>query len=159
MITHGPVKIERWRLQDSAAAAYLRRDHILLHGTCITTIGGFDCEPYLTLPTSVLAEQLGAVLLSVLAAAQIAVPPELPAERRKIFAVAGVRSLKKLYDEARYCSIYATPQRITISPHTLERGAFVGLRDREVIVDSPTPPEDLGRALTEGFSRCIPKVA
>ena len=154
MITSGALKVERWRPEESAAAAYLRRNHILLHGSCITTIGQFACEPYLTLDTKASDQQIGTALLSVLAAALVASPPDLAAEREKIFAAAGVRSWKRFYAGTRHCFVSATPERITIGPSMLKRGAFVGLRDADIILDTPVSPEQLGGALRVGFSRC-----
>jgi len=45
MLTYGPVKVERWKPERSHASAYFRVDRIVLHGDCLTTIGGLACDP------------------------------------------------------------------------------------------------------------------
>jgi hypothetical protein len=156
MLTYGPVEIERWKPEQSAASAYLRRGQIIIHGDCITTIGQFACEPIAVIPATASDEQVGTALLEVLAAAKIATPPaDFQAERKKILAAAGVKSWARLNDGAVYCFVSETPEHIRIGPSTYERGAFLGLKAADIRLARPFAAVDVGRGLREGFSKCI----
>src|SRR4051794_37438725 len=111
------IQADRWKPEESAAAAYLRADRIILHGGCITTIGILSCEPYRVLAASIPDAELGVALLKVLASAKIAHPPtELKTEQQKLFASVGVRTWKQFNDSLVYCHIEMQPKWITILP-------------------------------------------
>ena len=93
MLTYGPVKVERWKPEQTHASAYLRAGRIILHGDCLTTIGGLACDRYLGMDASASDADVGASLLRVLADARLTpVPTDHKAEQQKILRTAGVRS-------------------------------------------------------------------
>lgn len=59
MLTYGAVNVERWKPEQTHASAYLRACRIILHGDCLTTIGGVACDPYLSMDASVLDAEVG----------------------------------------------------------------------------------------------------
>src|SRR5438105_3337734 len=97
MLTFGPVKVERWKPDETHASAYLRAGRVILHGDCVTTIGGFACDPYLSMDASASDAEIGSALLRVLKEARITpIPNDHKAEKKKILQTAGVRSWSKL---------------------------------------------------------------
>jgi len=154
MLTYGPVKVERWKPEQSHASAYFRADRIILHGDCLTTIGGFACDPYLSMHAGVSDAEVGAALLRVLADARVTpVPTDHKAEQQKILRAAGVRSWSKLSKRV-CCSVTQKPQEISILPTRREGGAFMHMPDLTVRVAADSTPEQVGRDLREGFQRC-----
>jgi len=144
MLTYGPVKVERWKPEQSDAGAYLRAGRIILHGSCLTTIGGLACDPYLSMDASASDGEVGTALLRVLADARVTpVPTDHKAEQQKILRTAGVRSWSKL-SEGISCSITQKAQEVSI----------MHLPDLTVRVAADSPPEQIGRALRDGFQRC-----
>ena len=156
MLTFGPVKVERWKPDESAACAYLRADKLILHGSCITTVGDLACEPCRVLPAGAEDAELGAALLDVLAAAKIAAPPPIDSkvEEQMIMAAAGVRSWKQFHKGAVNCCISMTPQQITILPTRNEGRAFFHVPEHAIRLLVGSTPEQFGKALREGFVRC-----
>ena len=154
MLTYGPVKVERWKPEQTHASAYLRAGRVILHGDCLTTIGGFACDPYLSMDASASDADVGASLLHVLADARVTpVPTDLKAEQQKILGTAGVRSWSKL-SEGVCCSVTQKPQEISILPTRRERGSFMHMPELTVRIAADSTPEQVGRALREGFQRC-----
>ena len=154
MLTYGPVKVERWKPEQSNASAYLRAGRIILHGSCLTTIGGLACDPYLSMDASVSDADVGASLLRVLAETRVTpVPTDHKAEQQKILRAAGVRSWSKL-SEGVCCSVTQKPQEISILPTRVEGRAFMHLPDLTVRIVADSTPDQVGRALREGFQRC-----
>ncbi|HWL51885.1 MAG TPA: contact-dependent growth inhibition system immunity protein [Chthoniobacteraceae bacterium] len=155
MLTYGPVKVERWKPEQTHASAYLLADRIILHGDCFTTIGGFACDPYLSMDASASDAELGTALLRILAEARLTpVPTDHKAEQKKILRTAGVRSWSKL-SEGVYCSITQTPDAISILPSNSKNRGFSHLPDLIARIAPDSTPEQVGRALREGFQRCI----
>ena len=164
MFTYGPVKIERWRPELAGASAFLRAQHVLLHGNCSTTIGQFMCEPYMLLPTTASDAELGDAVLRVLDAARQAAPPETPAEylaaeRKKLFHTARVRSWKQLYATSRHCSIMPGLDQLTIRPTRLERRGALIPTGHDIVVAQPAEPAQLGRAVHEAFALSTTRAA
>ncbi len=154
MLTYGPVKVERWKPEQTHASAYLRADRIILHGDCLTTIGGLACDPYLSMDRSVSDAEVGAALLRVLAEARLTpVPTDHKAEQQKILRTAGVRSWSKL-SEGVYRSVTQKPHEISILPSHSESRGFSHLPDLTIHIADDSTPEQVGRALREGFQRC-----
>jgi hypothetical protein len=154
MLTYGPVKVERWKPEQTHASAYLRAGRVILHGDCLTTIGGLACDPYLSMDASASDAEIGTTLLRVLAEARLTpVPTDHKAEQQKILRTAGVRSWSKL-SEGVCCSVTQKPQEISILPTRVERRAFMHMPDLTIRVAADSPPEQVGRALREGFQRC-----
>jgi lipoate-protein ligase A len=155
MSTNRQIQAERWKPDESAAAAYLRADKIIIHGSCVTTIGDLACEPCLAISAAVADTELGAALLQVLAAAKIAEPPrDLKIEGQKILATAGARSWKQFTDSGVYCYVGMTPQQIAILPTRKERQAFFHVPEQAIKLSVGSTPEECGKSLREGFSRC-----
>jgi hypothetical protein len=157
MSMYGPVsavKVERWKPEESGASAYLRCGRIILRGNCLTTIGGLACDPYLSMDAGASDAEVGAALLRVLAEARVTpVPTDHKAEQQKILRTAGVRSWKKL-GEGVCCSVTEKPHEISILPsHSNGRG-FAYLPDAIIRIAAGCAPEQVGRALREGFQRC-----
>jgi hypothetical protein len=154
MLTYGPVKVERWRPEQPHASAYLRADRIILHGDCLTTIGGLACDPYLSMDASASDADVGASLLRVLADALVTpVPTDHKAEQQKIPRTAGVRSWTKL-SEGVCCSVTRESQEISILPTRVQGRAFMHMPDLTIRIAAGSTPEQVGRALREGFQRC-----
>jgi hypothetical protein len=154
MLTYGPVKVERWKPEQTHASAYLRAGRVILHGDCLTTIGGLACDPYLSMDASASDAEVGAALLRVLAEARLTpVPTDHKAEQQKILRTAGVRSWSKL-SEGGCCSVTQKPQEISILPTRVEGRAFMHMPDLTIRVATDSTPEQVGRALREGFQRC-----
>lgn len=154
MLTYGPVKVERWKPERSHASAYFRADRIILHGDCLTTIGGLACDPYLSMDASAPDGDVGAALLRVLAEARVTpIPIDHKAELQKILRTAGVRSWSKL-SEGVCCSVTEMPQEISILPTRRETRSFMHVPELTVRVAPDSTPEQVGRALKEGFHRC-----
>ncbi|HEY2584309.1 MAG TPA: contact-dependent growth inhibition system immunity protein [Tepidisphaeraceae bacterium] len=146
---------KRWKPQNAAACAYLRKGKLLLHGSSVTQIGNLDCPPYQLLPGEISDEQLGAALLEILSIAKAAPPPsDLAAERQKLFATAKVRSWKQLNDGAAYCHIGMTPSEITLIPTRNEGQGFSHLPDQGITLPAACTPKQLGAAVRDGFCRC-----
>ena len=154
--TPGRITVERRRPDESSAGAYLRLKNIILHGICITNIGGLTCAPHKSLTVTVSDEILGNTILTVLAEAKnAAIPSDLKTELQKISEAAGVRSWSTFRQKASYCCVCFTPKEISILPSKYERGAFLFLgKDADIHISSISTPEQVGRALREGFSRC-----
>jgi hypothetical protein len=154
MLTYGPVKVERWKPEQTHASAYLRAGRVILHGDCLTTIGGLACDPYMSMDASASDADLGTALLHVLAEARLTpVPTDHKAEQQKILWTAGVRSWSKL-SEGVCCSVTQKPQEISILPTRVEGRAFMHMPDLTIRLAADSPPEQVGRALREGFQRC-----
>ena len=154
MLTYGPVKVERWKPEQTHASAYLRAGRIILHGDCLTTIGGLACDPYLSMDASASDDEVGAALLRVLAEARLKpVPTDYKAEQKKILRTAGVRSWSKL-SEGVCCSITQKPHEISILPTRSEGRAFMHVPELTIRIAEASTPERVGRALREGFQRC-----
>ena len=154
MLTYGPVKIERWKPEQTHASAYLRAGRIILHGDCLTTIGGLACDPYLSMEATAADADVGAALLRVLAEARITpVPTDHKAEQQKILRTAGVRSWSKL-SEGVCCSITQKPDEISILPMRSEGRAFMHMPELTIRIAQESTPEQVGRVLREGFQRC-----
>ncbi len=154
MLTYGPVKVERWKPEQANACAYLRSGRIILHGTCLTTIGGLACDPYLNMDASASDGDVGVSLLRVLADARLTpVPTDHKVEQQKIPKTAGVRSWSKL-SEGVYCSITQKPAEILILPSNSESRGFSHLPDLTIRIAPDCTPEQVGRALREAFQRC-----
>jgi hypothetical protein len=154
MLTYGPVKVERWKPEQTHASAYLRAGRVILHGDCLTTIGGLACDPYLSMDASASDAEVGAALLRVLAEARLTpVPTDHKSEQKKILRTAGVRSWSKL-SEGVYCSVTQKPEEISVLPTRGEGRAFVHMPDLTIRLAPDSPPEQVGRALREGFQRC-----
>ena len=149
------MKVERWRPDLAAASAFLQPRHILLHANCSTSIGQFMC-PYVLLPLTASDDELGTAVLSILQAARQAEPPPTPAEhlaaeRKKLFAIARVRSWKQLYTSSPHCSIEPGSGQLTVRPTRVDRGALVPV-ERDIVVAHPVTAAELGRALHEAFA-------
>jgi hypothetical protein len=154
MLTYGPVKIVRWKPGQSNASAYLRAGRIILHGSCLTTIGGLACDPYLSIDAGASDAEVGAALIRVLADARVTpVPTDHKAEQQKILRTAGVRSWSKL-SEGVSCSVTQKAHEISIVPSRREGRAFMHMPDLTIRVTADSPPDQVGRALREGFQRC-----
>ena len=154
MLTYGPVKVERWKPEQTNASAYLRADRIILHGDCLTTIGGLACDPYVSMDTSASDAEVGATLLRVLAEARLTpVPTDHKAEQQRILRTAGVRSWSKL-SEGVCCSVTQKPQELSILPTRREGRSFMHMPELTIRIVDDSTPEEVGRALREGFQRC-----
>jgi hypothetical protein len=154
MLAYGPVKIERWKPEQTHASAYLRAGRIVLHGSCLTTIGGLACDPYLSMDSTVSDAELGAALLRVLAEARLTpVPVDHKAEQQKVLRTAGVRSWSKL-SEGVHCSVTQMPQEISILPSNSESRGFAHLPEFTIRIAVDSTPKQVGRALRDGFQRC-----
>jgi len=152
--------VERVKLEESCAGAYLRAGKILFCGSCITNYGGLDCGPCRSLDATASDAEVGTALLSILAAARTTpVPADLKQDlkpvRQELFRLAGVRSSAKFNDGAAYCNIWQTPSDISINPsHNEGRGySFLG-RGSSIRLSTASEPEQIGKALRVGFSRC-----
>jgi len=146
---------ERWKPEESAAAAYLRADQIILHGGSITSIGILDCEPYRVLDAFASDAELGTALLEVLAVAKVAPPPtDLKSEQQKLFASVGAQSWKQFNKSVVYCHIGLKPERITILPTRNEGRTFFHVPEQSLKLPKESTPEQFGKALRDGFLRC-----
>ena len=153
-ITYGPITVERWKPEQTHASAYLLKGKLILHGECLTTIGGLACEPYVAMEASVSDEDLGRAALDVLAGARkSAVPTDLKVEREKILKAAGVRSWSKL-SAGLHCAISQVPPQILIMPTRREGKSFEHVPELEVRLEDSRGPEAVGKALREAFRRC-----
>lgn len=154
MLTYGPVRVERWKPEQSQASAYLREGRIVMHGDCLTTIGGLACEPYLSMDEGASDPEVGAALLGVLAEARITpIPTDHKSEQRKILQAAGVRSWTRL-SEGVHCSVVQEPSGISILPSRRESRAFMHIPELTVRVHSGSDPAEVGRALKAAFQKC-----
>jgi hypothetical protein len=152
--------IERVKLEESCAGAYLRAGKILLCGTCITNYGGLDCGPFRSLDATASNAEVGTALLSILAAARTTPVPadlkqDLKQARQELLCLAGVRSSTRFNDGAAHCNIWQTPSDISINPSQNDgRGfSFLG-KSFSLRLSTASEPEQIGKALREGFSRC-----
>jgi hypothetical protein len=156
MLTYGPVRVERVKPEESSASVYLRSGRIIFHGDCLTTIGGLACEPYRRIDAAASNAEVGSALIGVLVDARITpIPIDHKAEQQKILRAVGVRSWSKLSDGAINCSVRQSPHEISILPTRKEGRAFFHLPQLTVRVPIDSTPEQIGRALREGFQRCV----
>lgn len=154
MLTYGPVTVERVKPDQSCATAYLRAGRITFHGDCLTTIGGLACGPYQSMDATASDTEVGSALLGVLAQARITpVPTDPKAEQQRILHAAGVRSWSKLTDGV-CCSVTQRPHEVSILPTRSESRAFMHMPELTIRVPADGTPEQVGRALREGFQRC-----
>lgn len=148
------VKADRWKPDHSAASAWLRDGKVLVHGSSITSIGNFDCEPYHVLSAQDADERIGEALLEVLAVAKTAPPPtDLTQEQEKLFSAAGVKSWKKLHEGAVNCHVGLSPKEITIIPTRNERRTLFHLPELSLRLPVSATAIELGKALKEGWAR------
>ena len=153
--TGGRTEVRRRKPEESSAGAYLRGDRIILHGYCDTNIGGLACEPYRTVEAGVSDADLGAALLGVLEEARtVPVPSDRKAEQEKLVQGTGVRSWGDLSRGAIHCSVTQTPAEISILPTAEEDGGFTHVPEETVRVAAASTPEQIGKALRDGFQRC-----
>jgi hypothetical protein len=66
----------------------------------------------------------------------------------------GVSSTKKLAEGAVNCSVGMKPDHFSILPTKRERSAFMHLPDLTIKLPIDSSPEQIGKALRDGFSRC-----
>src|SRR2546430_1126581 len=78
------------------------------------------------------------------------VPTDHKTEQQKILRTAGVRSWSKL-SEGVSCSVTQKAHEISILPTRREGRAFMHVPDLTIRVATNSPPEQVGRALREGF--------
>jgi hypothetical protein len=153
-ITFGPITVERWKAEQTHAGVYLLKQRLILHGECLTNIGGLACEPYLAISAEVSNEDLGTRILWVLAEARKStIPTDMKAEREKILSAAGVRSWSKLC-EGLQCSISQIPPEIRMLPTRRDGKSFLHLPDLEVRLPDSSGPEAVGNALRDALKRC-----
>ena len=125
MLTYGPVKVERWKPEQSDASGYLRAGRIILHGSCLTTIGGLACDPYLSMDAGASDTEVGAELLRVLANARVTpVPTDHKAELQKILRT----------DIEHTCQIQFPCAWQRKDHHFLQRGRM-GHPDRTILIN------------------------
>ena len=112
------------------------------------------CEPYLSLDAGVSDGDLGSALLSVLAESRTTpIPYDFKAEQKKVLNNAGVRSWSKLA-EGVSCSVSQKPDEISILPTRSAGRGFMHLPQLTIRVLGSSTPEQVGKALREGFKRC-----
>lgn len=146
--------IERSKPDESSASAYLRAGRVSLHGYCLTNIGGLACEPYISLDAGVSDSELGSALLRILAESRTApIPDDLKAEQKKILSNAGVKSWSKLA-EGVSCSVSQRSAEISILPTRSEGRGFMHLPELAIRIPGGSTPEQVGKALRDGFQRC-----
>lgn len=150
----GPCRVKP---DETSAAAFLFDERIVLHGICITNMGGLACEPCQAVSSTVPDADLGIALATVLAGAKTAAVPDNTKEsNQKLLKTVGFKSWRKLYGDAAHCSIWASPARITITPSThYHKSAFTYLGEETVVsLSSDCAANELGQALRLGFYRC-----
>jgi hypothetical protein len=154
MAAQRPVKLTRWKLDESGASAYLRDGQLILHGSCITEIGNVQCAPYRTLAMTSSDDEIGVALLDILAMAKDAPPPtDLKDEERKLFAAAGIRSWAKLTVGTVHCSIQMTPRKISVLPTRREGKTFHHVPDQTMGLPHPVSAAAVGRLLREQLAK------
>src|SRR3982751_2242229 len=109
--------IERWKPERTHASAYLIARRIVLHGVCLTTNGGFACEPYLSIDARVSDTQVGAALIRVLEEARVATVPKI------VGTDENVRSWSNL-SKGVCCTVVEMHGEIWILPTRLEGRVF-----------------------------------
>jgi hypothetical protein len=145
---------ERWKPERTHATAYLIARRIVLHGDCLTTRGGFACEPYLSIDARVSDAQIGAALVRVLAEARVApVPTDYKALMEKIVGTDNVRSSSNL-SKGVCCSVVQLHGEIWILPTRREGRAVTQVLELKARIPENSEPEQVGRALRDGFRRC-----
>jgi len=99
--------------------------------------------------------EVGSALLGVLTEARIApIPTDHKAEQQqRILHAAGVRSWSKLTDGV-CCSVTQKPHEVSILPTRSESRAFMHMPELTVRIPADSTPEQIARALREGFQRC-----
>ena len=149
-----PGKVERWKPERTHATAWLLARRIILHGDCLTTIGGFACEPYRSIYERVSDAELGAALLRVLAEARlIPVPDDIKAVSEKIVRSANIRLGSEL-GKCACCSVVQNQSEIWILPTRREGRDFTQMLELTVRIPTNSTPEQVGRALRDRFQRC-----
>ena len=140
--------IERWEPERAHATAYLIARRIVLHGVCLTTTkGGFACEPHLSIDARVSDKQVGAALMRVLEEARVAPAPKIVATDEN------VRSWSNL-SKGVCCTVVQMHGEIWILPTRLEGRVFTPVLELKVPIPENSSPEEVGRALRDGFRRC-----
>jgi hypothetical protein len=146
--------IERWKPERTHATAYLIASRILLHGDCLTTKGGFACEPYLSIDARASDAQIGAALIRVLAEARVApVPTDYKALREKDGGTDNMQSWSNLSKGA-CCSVVQMHGEIWILPTRREGRTVTQVLELNARISENSEPEQVGRALRDGFRRC-----
>ena len=146
--------IAKVKPDEASASAYLRAGRLALHGHCLTNIGGLACEPYLSLDAGVSDAELGSALLRVLAESRLTpIPYDFKAEQKKVLSIAGVRSWSKLGESAS-CSVSQNSHEISILSTCSDGHGFAHKPELTIRIPGSSTPEQIGRALREGFQRC-----
>jgi hypothetical protein len=149
-----PLKIERWNPERTHATAWLVSNRIILHGDCLTTIGGFACEPYHSLGSSLSDAEIGVALLHVLTEVRVTpVPTEQKAVREMISRSSNMRHWSKL-SKGFCCSLVQMASGIWILPTRREGRDFTQVLEMKVRIPGNSTPERVGGALRDGFKRC-----
>lgn len=152
-----PLTIERWKPERTHATAYLIARRILLHGVCLTTGGGFACDPYLSIDAQVSDAKIGKALIRALAEARVAsVPKDQETLREEMSATDdNARSWGNL-SKGICCSVVQVELdgEIWVLPTRLEGRAFTPVLELKVRIPENSTPEEVGRALRDGFKRC-----
>jgi hypothetical protein len=149
-----PPTFERWKPERTHATAYLIARRIVLHGDCLTTRGGFACEPYLSIDARVSDAQIGAALVRVLAEARVApVSTDYKALMEKIAGTDNVRS-RSILSKGVCCSVVQLHGEIWILPTRREGRAVTQVLELKARIPENSEPEQVGRALRDGFRRC-----
>ena len=147
--------IERWKPERTHATAYLLSSRIFMNGDCLTTRGGFACAPYLNISASASDAQIGAALLRVLAEALVApLPPDFEALERKIARSENVRTWSNS-NKGLCCSVVQMHGEIWILPTRREGRTVTQVLKLKVRIPENSTPEQVGRALRDGFRRCV----
>jgi hypothetical protein len=150
-----PHTIERWKPERTHATAYLIARRIVLHGDCLTTSGGFACEPYLSIDARTSDAEIGAALVRVLAEARVATVPTNYKElmEKTVGTDENVRLLSNL-SKGVCCSVVQMHGEIWILPTRREGRAVTQVLELKVRIPESSTPEEVGRALRDGFRRC-----
>jgi hypothetical protein len=149
-----PRRIERWKPERTHATAYLLSSRIFINGDCLTTIGGFICAPYLNISASASDAQIGAALLRVLAEARVApLPTDFEALKRKIARSENVQTWSNS-NKGLCCSAVQMHGEIWILPTCRYGQTVTQVLKLKVCISENSTPEEVGRALRDGFRRC-----
>ncbi|MDR3404216.1 MAG: hypothetical protein P4L99_17085 [Chthoniobacter sp.] len=139
-----------------SASAFQLSDRFLLHGHGRTRHGLILAhEPFLVLPPSAAAGELGSAVLSAFAAYQPLVPDpvDFKALSKPILKAAGVSSFRKFQHASLHCSIVCLPDFIEVrASHAESRGH--AYTDFHLDIPLNSSAEVIGATLLRVFDSC-----
>jgi hypothetical protein len=152
------------RAPREAAVCYRYGNSLFLCASCVTDAGfGFDSEPYRLLSPNLPDDELGAIILEVLAESKRIIPApdrdRMRHARTQLLRAAGLSSERKLQQKAICCTITRDGQELRFTPSHNggtrgDKKGFHHMNDALLTIPANGPPARAAETLRETLRRC-----